>query len=85
MFCLLWLYAATSGGSANMVAGQTSFSLNMPNFTDALGLLFPPSVALDNSSSPPHLYVADQNNNLILGWLNAQTFSNGAAADLVIG
>jgi len=68
-----------------MVAGQIAFTLNMPNFTDSLGVLSPQAVALDTSVSPPHLYVADQNNNRVLGWLNAQTFANGAPADLVIG
>ena len=57
----------------------------MPNFTDALGLLFPAAVALDTSSTPPHLYVANQNNNRIIAGVDAQTFLNGAAADLVIG
>ena len=76
---------AAGDTTADLVAGQLSFSLNMPNFTDALGLLFPAAVALDTSSTPPHLYVADQNNNRILGWRDAQTFLNGAAADLVIG
>ena len=70
---------------ADMVAGQVTFGVNMPNLTDAMGLLFPAGVAIDNSSSPPHLYVADQNNNRVLGWLNAQSFSNGAPADIVIG
>lgn len=76
---------AAGDTNADLVAGQLSFSVNMPNFTDALGLLFPAGVALDNSSTPPHLYVADQNNNRVLGWRDAQNFVNGAAADLVIG
>lgn len=71
--------------TADMVAGQLNFALNMPNFTDALGLLFPAALAIDNSATPPHLYSADQNNNRVLGWLNAQAFANGAPADLVIG
>jgi len=70
---------------ADKVAGQVGFGLNMTNFTDALGLLFPAAVAIDNSSTPPHLYVADLNNSRVLGWRNAQGFSNGAPADLVIG
>lgn len=78
------LYA--SGNTiADELAGQFGFDLNMTNFTDALGLLFPAAVAIDDSSSPPHLYVADRNNSRVLGWRDAQGLSNGAPADLVIG
>ena len=76
---------AADDTTADLVAGQLTFTVNMPNFTDALGVFFPAGVALDNSSTPPHLYVADQNNNRVLGWLDAESFVNGAAADLVIG
>jgi NHL repeat len=79
------LSCAAGDTIADLVAGQLTFTLNMPNFTDAAGLFFPAGIALDNGSSPAHLYVADQNNNRVLAWNDAESFVNGAAADLVIG
>ena len=42
-------------------------------------------VAIDGSSSPHHLWVADPANNRVLGYRNAAALSNGQAADLVVG
>ena len=42
-------------------------------------------MAVDQSSTPHHLYVADTYNNRVLGWNNDSTFYNGKPADLVIG
>ena len=55
------------------------------NLVEGRELNGPLGVALDTTSSPPHVYVVDSNNNRVLGWLNASTFSNGAKADIVIG
>jgi uncharacterized protein (TIGR03437 family) len=41
--------------------------------------------ALDRSSDPPHLFVADTGNNRILGFYDARRLKAGAPADLIIG
>jgi uncharacterized protein (TIGR03437 family) len=48
-------------------------------FTDA------GSIAVDTTSNPPHLYVADTYNNRILGFRDIRSIRSGATADLVIG
>ncbi len=60
------------------------FSFN-PNLADARALAAPRGVAVDTSASPPILYVSDTGNNRVLAWRDASSFSNGQAADLVIG
>jgi len=42
-------------------------------------------VTIDNSSNPPHMYVADPVNNRVLGYLDARKLNAGAFADIVIG
>jgi uncharacterized protein (TIGR03437 family) len=46
---------------------------------------FPTAIALDTTTNPPGLYVADSNNNRVLGFHSATAFANGQAADIVIG
>ena len=62
----------------------TVFS-NNPNLVEGRELFAPQAVALDNSVSPPRLYVSDYANNRVLAWKNAATFTTGQTADLVIG
>lgn len=45
----------------------------------------PQAVALDNSVSPPVLYVSDFLNNRVLAWKNSSSFSNAQTADFVVG
>ncbi|WP_333647514.1 hypothetical protein [Candidatus Binatus sp.] len=45
----------------------------------------PQGVAIDASTTPNGLYVADRSNNRVLGYKDAATFVNGGPADLVIG
>jgi uncharacterized protein (TIGR03437 family) len=56
-----------------------------PNLVEGRELWGPNGIALDTSTSPPMIYVADTFNNRVLGWKNATSFSNGQMADLVIG
>jgi uncharacterized protein (TIGR03437 family) len=56
-----------------------------PNLVEGRELFNPENVALDTSVTPPYLYVSDSNNNRVLAWKNATGFTNGQAADLVIG
>lgn len=44
-----------------------------------------PHVAIDRSSDPPRLYIADPGNNRILGFADARKVKPGDFADLVIG
>ncbi len=67
--------------------GQTrlTFTGDQANLVEGRGLSGPTAIALDTTMSPPALYVADTNNNRVLGWKNAAGFSNGAEADIIIG
>jgi len=89
------LPAATGDTTADRVLGQAVFTLNGQNFIDGAGLDFTngsignvteaDGVAVDTSSTPQHLYIADSLNSRILGWNNAESFASGQPADLVIG
>jgi len=84
----LALYAAivlASGTTADTVLGQYDFTHTTPNLVDGKGLSSPYAVAIDASVTPNRVYVADDANNRVLGWTNAESFTNGAHADLVIG
>ena len=76
-------------GLAARVIGQLDFPYTGNNMVDGKGFSFPaqyPAQAvLDTTSSPPHLYVADTQNNRILGFKNFTNLQNGQPADLVIG
>ncbi len=69
------------------VVGHAQLRLvaDTPNLADARSLNLPSGVAVDQSASPPILYVADTGNNRVLAWRNALASTNGAPADLVIG
>jgi uncharacterized protein (TIGR03437 family) len=56
-----------------------------PNYVEGRELSTPQGLAVDNSVTPPILYVADTGNNRVLGWRNPVGAANGAAADIVIG
>src|ERR1035441_5426026 len=56
-----------------------------PNLVEGREFNAPQGVALDNSVSPPRLYVSDYANNRVLAWKNAATFTTGQTADLAIG
>ncbi len=84
------LYAAMVLGAAgdttaDRVLGQTGFTTSAINLMNGQGLNFPAAVAIDTSIMPNRLYVADEDNSRVLGWRDAASFANGAAADLVIG
>jgi uncharacterized protein (TIGR03437 family) len=56
-----------------------------PNLVEGREFYAPQSMALDTSVSPPILYVSDTDNNRVLAWKNANSFQNGAVANLQIG
>ncbi|HTA44583.1 MAG TPA: hypothetical protein VK789_19180 [Bryobacteraceae bacterium] len=56
-----------------------------PNVVEGRELNQPLGVALDNSVSPPIVYVADTSNNRVLGWRYNTQLTSGAFADVVLG
>ena len=83
------------GGSyptATKVAGQIDFLYNAANLIEGREVFFYSSgsgaaagIAVDNTSVPPRLYIADTFNNRILGFKDARNVKPGDAADIVIG
>ena len=91
----------TATSAASRLLGQMAFNLNAPNlvigrelflfngfsssgdlsgdFSDGGG------IAIDNTSNPPHLYIADTFNNRILGYADVRKVRPGDMADVVIG
>ncbi len=81
------LSTAGIAGAATRVIGQLDFPYFAPNLIVGEEFNFQASTAiLDQSSTPPHLYVADTLNNRILGFNNFNSIQIGLQkADLVIG
>jgi hypothetical protein len=81
------LYArAGQDATADMEQGQPSFTDNTANnalMPVANHLNGPNGVAVDVHSG--RLFVADENNNRVVSWPNAQGQANGQAPDLVLG
>ena len=76
----------TTDTTADVVLGQSDLSHNTVNFAIAANRFNQPySVAIDASSAPNRLYIADTNNSRVLGYKDVATWVNGGAADLVIG
>lgn len=78
-------HAFSGNATADHVLGQNNFANSAAGFVDSRGLHDPTSIAVDRGSSPNRLYVADYDNNRVLGWKNARNFKKGTPADLVIG
>lgn len=62
----------------------TVYSSN-PNLVEGREFWQPHGLALDTSSTPPALFVADTGNNRVLAWKDAGGFAYNKTADLVIG
>jgi uncharacterized protein (TIGR03437 family) len=86
-----WQFAAVLAGGAEInpvasrLVGQLNSFSNGINLVEGRELNGPQGLAVDLSSSPARLYVADTWNNRVLGWRDASAFASGAMADLVIG
>src|SRR5580700_4634392 len=67
--------------------GQDSVQITNlnPNLVEGREFDTPEGLALDTTTNPPALYVSDTVNNRVLGFKNATSFTNGRAADLVLG
>lgn len=78
---------------ADRVLGQHTLDFNAANLIEGRELFLTGSpigpysgtVALDTTSSPPRLYIADTFNNRILGFRDALRVKPGEPADIVIG
>jgi sugar lactone lactonase YvrE len=75
----------TENESASLVLGQGGFNHLAANTAVPEFLALPIQIAIDRKSTPIHLYVADSFDHRILAWNDVATFTDGAAADLVIG
>jgi sugar lactone lactonase YvrE len=69
---------------AGLVLGQVDFVHNGPsNPVDAMSLDTPKGVAVDTNNNL--FYIADTENNRVLGYMNLSTLLSGAPADIVVG
>src|SRR5207247_5573663 len=86
----------TSFGAATRVIGQDAFNFNTVNLIEGREFQFvavdgnggthaDTAMIIDNTSNPPHLYIADTYNNRVLGFFDARAVKPGATADLVLG
>src|SRR5258708_40209982 len=80
-----WLWGPWGDTTADRVLGQFDFSHKIANLVDAKGFNGLAFLAIDRSTTPNRLYVADSANHRVLGYKDVTTFTNGGAADLVIG
>ena len=76
--------------TASRVVGQLDFIYGAANLIEGREVYFsgPVSaggIAVDHSSNPPHLYIADTYNNRILCFKDARSVSSTSTADLVLG
>ncbi|MFZ0888132.1 MAG: NHL repeat-containing protein [Candidatus Binataceae bacterium] len=97
LFCIVAAAMATlvirvgaARGAAGDVAadrelGQPNFATNSPNTVDPEALEGPNLIAIDTSVTPNRLYVADTQNNRVLGYKSVSALKNNASANLVIG
>ena len=76
---------ATQEPTPDNFLGQGNLTEGLPNFINRFGVDAPVAVAIDRSVTPNHVFVADWNNNRVLGYQNASGFINGKEADLILG
>jgi sugar lactone lactonase YvrE len=76
---------APGSNAADRVLGQPDFIHNAPNSVDANSMNRGGYVVVDTSVTPNRLYVADQENNRVLGYNDVTALTTGAPANLVIG
>lgn len=83
-----------TGAAATRVLGQSDFNLSSANrvegrelflFAQGAELTTGGGIAIDASSNPPRMYIADTFNNRVLGYADARRVRPGDPADLVIG
>jgi uncharacterized protein (TIGR03437 family) len=67
------------------VANPLNYDSTGPNWVEGRELDEPLGIALDNSVSPPIVYISDAANNRVLGYQYATQLTLGAYADIIIG
>lgn len=88
--CGLSMTTATAQVTLNPVPtrafghAKLAITTTSPNLVEGRELNSPQGVAIDTTTTPPGLYVADTSNNRVLGWKNGKA-ANGSLADVVIG
>jgi hypothetical protein len=70
---------------ADRELGQPDFFHNTPNIPEPDVMNQPVLIAIDKSVTPNRLYVADSQNNRVLGYKSVDALMSGQFADLVIG
>ncbi|MGH9558403.1 MAG: hypothetical protein ACRD30_04120 [Bryobacteraceae bacterium] len=79
--------------TASRLIGQLDFPYFAPNLIEGREVYFfnnqvgtgSAGIVVDSNSTPPHLYIADSQNNRILGFKDARSVQASSRADLVIG
>jgi uncharacterized protein (TIGR03437 family) len=81
--------SGTGFGPATAILGQVQADVNAPNLVEGREVYFSRQgdggLAVDFSSDVPHLYIADNGNNRILGYYDLRNIQPGQQADIVIG
>jgi uncharacterized protein (TIGR03437 family) len=82
-------------GPATRVLGQEALNLNTVNLIEGREFRFTSSIfggssadggiVIDQTSTPPHLYIADTYNSRVLGYNDVHAVHQGSTADIVIG
>jgi len=75
-------------GAPHLLATQANpgaLDSTNPNYIEGRELFNPTAIALDPSTNPPAVYIADTTNNRVLGWKYTSQLANGAPADVVLG
>ncbi len=82
-----WAQSYVYNSNPTREFGQISVTTlsGAPNLVEGREFYVPQSVAVDNSVTPPILYVADTGNNRVLAWKDATAFTKTNFADKVIG
>ncbi|HEV3112771.1 MAG TPA: NHL repeat-containing protein [Candidatus Binataceae bacterium] len=78
-------FARSGDTTADRVLGQPDLFHNAPNTVDGNVFNQPNQLALDKSVTPYRLYVADWQNNRVLGFHSVAALTTGGYADLVVG
>lgn len=88
LMCAGSTHGAPNDATADAVVGQLGFATtdpNQPSFAPTAGNLSLSNAAAVAISPDGRLYISDSDNHRVLSWPSASSFSNGQAADLVIG
>jgi len=80
---LKYITPLTTDTVADVVLGQLAFTTNGLNFVDEVGLNTPKGVAVDLTNN--RLYIADTENNRVLGYSSISALVDGSPASIVIG